>query len=81
MRMLLPAGAWLAVGRSQSLAQVGSGVGEGKNISAFRELRFGVPSSQPCVRDGLKEEVQEGTHEGMPLFTKPRGIAEKKASL
>lgn len=74
---MLPAGAWLAVGRSQPLPQVGSGVGGGKIISAFRELRFGVLSSQPCVRDGIREEVKEGTHQGVTLFNKPRGIAGK----
>lgn len=35
-------------------------------------------SRQPCVRDGLREEVKEGTHQEVMLFTKPRGIAEKK---
>lgn len=74
---LLPAGAWLAVGRSQPLPQVGSGIGGGKIISAFRELRFGVLSSQPCVRNGIREEVKEGTHQGVTLFNKPRGIAGK----
>lgn len=44
-----------------------------KNISAFREMSFDVGASQPCVHDGRGEEVKEGTHQGVTLFTKPRG--------
>lgn len=60
---------------------MGSDHGGGETISAFGELWFGVLSCQHCVYDDLREEVKEGTHQGVTSFTKPRGIAEKKTSL
>ena len=81
LRASLPAGARLAAGRSRPLTQAGSDRGGGETISAFGELWFGVLSCQRCVCDGLREEVKEGTHQGVTLFTKHRGTAEKKTSL
>lgn len=33
------------------------------------------------VWDGLGEEVEEGAHQGVTLFTKPRGLVRKDKSL
>lgn len=78
LRASFPAGAQLAAGRSRPLTQAGSDRGGGKTVSAFGELWFGGLSYQPCICDGLRGEVKEGTRQGVTLFTKSRGTVEKK---
>lgn len=78
LRASFPAGAQLAAGRSRPLTQAGSDRGGGETVSAFGELWFGGLSYQPCVCDGLRGEVKEGTRQGVTLFTKSRGTVLKK---
>lgn len=78
LRASLPARAWLAAGGSWPPTQAGSDPGGAETISAFGELWLGVLACQRCVCGGLREEVEEGTHQGVTLFTKPGGTAEKK---